>query len=287
MKPRPYCMDILVLLIYQETMFHFTNTVCHFSSARCTYKPSGLCGRQRAAWTNGVKKQTILVRQNNDRVLYYIIQYSMNVCPCHHGMARPRFADGGRPGLWAQTACSFRSAQAATLLEFMYHSRIVLSVGVLCGTWSETSVAQSQLTQFWQFQDKERFLFHCERHFSSRLLPSGGTWKYAKAPSTKKKLGLILYLLICSFLPCLSWLLRSRVRKSRRDLRITLYILFAQAFIRIVVKEKAREMYNMPQYISSYLCVALFVAGKCERKNMHWKKHQEVILVVSHREFLI
>ena len=30
---------------------------------------------------------------------------------------------------WARTACSFRSAQAATLLEFMYHSRIVLSVG--------------------------------------------------------------------------------------------------------------------------------------------------------------
>ena len=50
-------------------------------------------------------------------------------------------------------ACSFRSAQAAALLEFMYHSRIVLSVGGsvwLCGTWSETSVAQSQLTQFWQ-----------------------------------------------------------------------------------------------------------------------------------------
>ena len=33
------------------------------------------------------------------------------------------------PGLWARTACSFRSPQAATLLEFMYHSRIVLSVG--------------------------------------------------------------------------------------------------------------------------------------------------------------
>src|SRR5215510_13678715 len=32
----------------------------------------------------------------------------------------------------------------------------------------------------------------------------------------KKKLGEILYLLICSFLPCLTWLLRSRVRKSRR-----------------------------------------------------------------------
>ena len=76
---------------------------------------------------------------------------------------------------------------------------------------------------FGKFQDTERFLIHCERHFSSRLPPSGGTWKYAKAPSTKKKLVEILYLLICSFLPCLSWLLRSRVRKSRRDLWITLY----------------------------------------------------------------
>ena len=34
-----------------------------------------------------------------------------------------------RHGLWARTACLFRSAQAATLLEFVYHSRIVLSVG--------------------------------------------------------------------------------------------------------------------------------------------------------------
>jgi len=42
-------------------------------------------------------------------------------------------------------------------------------------------------------------------------------------PLVQKKLGEILYLLICSFLPCLSWLLRSQVRKSRRDLWITLY----------------------------------------------------------------
>ena len=34
----------------------------------------------------------------------------------------------------------------------------------------------------------------------------------------RQKLGEILYLLLCSFLPCLSWLLRSRVRKSGRDL---------------------------------------------------------------------
>ena len=42
-------------------------------------------------------------------------------------------------------------------------------------------------------------------------------------PLVQKKLGKILYLLICSFLPCLSWLVRSRFRKSRRDLWITLY----------------------------------------------------------------
>ena len=34
----------------------------------------------------------------------------------------------------------------------------------------------------------------------------------------KKNLGEILYLLICSFLLCLSWLLRSRVWNFRRDL---------------------------------------------------------------------
>jgi hypothetical protein len=39
----------------------------------------------------------------------------------------------------------------------------------------------------------------------------------------KKKLGEIPYLLICSFLLCLSWLLCSRVQKFRRDLWITLY----------------------------------------------------------------
>ena len=57
---------------------------------------------------------------------------------------------------------------------------------------------------FGKFQDTKHFLIHYERHFSSRLPASGGTCKYAKASSTKKKLGEILYLLICSFLPCLS-----------------------------------------------------------------------------------
>ena len=39
---------------------------------------------------------------------------------------------------------------------------------------------------FGKFQGTEHFLIHCERHISSQLPPSGGIWKYAKAPSTKK-----------------------------------------------------------------------------------------------------
>ena len=117
------------------------------------------------------------------------------------------------------TACALRNEQAATLLEFMYHSRIFLSVGgsvlymirnLRCTVTIDSVLANSKT--------QNAFLFTVNAIFrQSRLPPSGGTWKYAKAPSTKK-LGEILYLLICSFLPCLSWLLRSRVRKSRRDL---------------------------------------------------------------------
>ena len=86
------------------------------------------------------------------------------------------------------TACSFRSTQAAPLLEFMYHSRIVLSVGgsvwYMIRNLRCTVTIDSVLTN----SETERFLIHCERHFSSQLPPSGGTWNYAKAPSTKKNL---------------------------------------------------------------------------------------------------
>ena len=53
------------------------------------------------------------------------------------------------------------------------------------------------------------------------------------SPLVQKKLGEILYLFICSFLPCLSWLLRSRIRKSRRDLWITLYKKFFR-FVKVI-----------------------------------------------------
>ena len=76
--------------------------------------------------------------------------------------------------------------EAATLLEFMYHSRIILSVGGSVWYMIRNLCCSHNWLSFGKFQDTERFLIHCERHFSSRLPPSGGIWKYAKAPSTKK-----------------------------------------------------------------------------------------------------
>jgi len=69
------------------------------------------------------------------------------------------------------------------------------------------------------------------RHDYPLAVESGSTPR----PLVQKKLGEILYLLICSFLPCLSWLLHSRVRKSRRDLWITLYVYFIYVCVCVCV----------------------------------------------------
>ena len=109
------------------------------------------------------------------------------------------------------TACSFRSAQAATLLEFMYHSRIVLSVGgsvwymirnFRCTVIIDSVLANSKTQNAFLFTVNAIFL-----HNYPLAVEPGSTPR----PLLQKKLGEILYLLICSFLPCLSWLLRSRV----------------------------------------------------------------------------
>jgi hypothetical protein len=86
-------------------------------------------------------------------------------------------------------ACSFRSAQAATLLEFhvpltnCFVCRWICVVRGLkpllhCHNW----------LSFGKFQDTESFLLPCPRHVSSQLPRSGETCKYATAPRTPKNL---------------------------------------------------------------------------------------------------
>jgi len=104
------------------------------------------------------------------------------------------------------------------------HSWIVLSVGGsvwyvvrnLCCTFTTDSVlANSKTLNTFLFPVYSMFRHNCLLAVKS----ASTTWCLVH----KKKLGEILYLLICSFLLCLSWLLRSQVRKFWRDLWITLY----------------------------------------------------------------
>ena len=87
---------------------------------------------------------------------------------------------------WARTACSFRSAQTATLLEFHVPFTNCFVCRWFCVVHDpKPPLHRHNWLSFGKFQGTERFLIHYERHFSSRLHHSGGTCKYAKAPSTK------------------------------------------------------------------------------------------------------
>jgi hypothetical protein len=73
--------------------------------------------------------------------------------------------------------------------NFLYHSRIVLSVEWFCVILGpKRSLHRHNWLSFGKFQDTERFLIVCPRHVSSRLIPSGETCKHAMAPATQTNL---------------------------------------------------------------------------------------------------
>ena len=116
-------------------------------------------------------------------------------------------------------ACSFRCTQAATLLEFMYHSRIVLSVGG--SVWYMIRNLRCTVTfdsVLANFKTQNAFLFTVNAIFLQDYPLAVEHGSMPRPLVQKKKLGEMFYQLICSFLPCLSWLLHTRVQKSRRDL---------------------------------------------------------------------
>ena len=81
-------------------------------------------------------------------------------------------------GRWPRPASSFRSAQAATLLEFHVPLTNCFVRRWFCAVHGPKSPLHSQIwNSFDKFQHTERFLIHCARHFSSRLHPSGGICK--------------------------------------------------------------------------------------------------------------
>ena len=96
-----------------------------------------------------------------------------------------------------------------------------------------------------------------------------------------QKLGEILYLSICSFLPCLSWLLRSRVRKSRRDLWITLYIYKCKLlhnFTRLILLFQGSYCATVPESIWTGPCWQLWVRAFLYHSSSAWflyRRHQD------------
>ena len=91
------------------------------------------------------------------------------------------------------------------------------------GAWNSSRVAACVLRNEVAVQaHRLRLSSVCEK----RLSGAPRSQQLARASSCKvgQKLGEILYPLICFFLPCLSWLLRSQFSKSRRDVWIILYI---------------------------------------------------------------
>jgi hypothetical protein len=84
---------------------------------------------------------------------------------------------------WPWLACSFCSAQAATLLEFLsplMNCFVCMWFCVVLGP--KSPLHHHNWLSFGKFWDTERFLIPCPCHVSSQLLPSGETCKYAMAP---------------------------------------------------------------------------------------------------------
>ena len=109
----------------------------------------------------------------------------------------------------------------------MYHSRIVLSVGgsvwymvrnLRCTVTTESVLANSKIHNAFLFPVHSMF-----RHdYPLAVKPTSTPRRLVNKDSLKTRE--IPYLSICSVLLCLLWLLRSRVRKFRKGLRITLYM---------------------------------------------------------------
>jgi hypothetical protein len=91
--------------------------------------------------------------------------------------------------LWPQPACSFRKAQAATLLEFHVPLKNCFVRRCFCVVHgSKPPLHHHNWLSFGKFQDTHRFLSPCPRHVSTWLPPSGETYKYATAPITQTNL---------------------------------------------------------------------------------------------------
>ena len=151
-----------------------------------------------------------------ETLLVSVLPYRCSICPplVNPGKSSSHTLDS--LGRWPQPVSSFCSAQAATLLEYHVALTNYFVRKWFCVVHSpKPPLHRHNWLSFCKFQDTERFLIPCPRHFSTRLPPSGETCKYATAPVTRTNLD--RFSTYSYALSAVSWLLRSRVRKFRWD----------------------------------------------------------------------
>jgi hypothetical protein len=97
-----------------------------------------------------------------------------------------KFQESGCLCAAKRTGRPFRSAQAATLLEFHVPLTNCFVHRWFCVVHGpKPPLHRHNLLSFGKFQDTERFLIPCPHHVSSQLPPSGETCKYATVPSVR------------------------------------------------------------------------------------------------------
>jgi hypothetical protein len=134
--------------------------------------------------------------------------------------------------LWSSTVSAdgptqpvlFAAHKQPLCWNLMYHSRIVLSVGG--SVWYMIRNARCTVTidsVLTNYKRQNALLFPVHAMFRHDCPLAVKPASMPRRLIHKKNSGEIFYLMICSFLLCLSWLLLSRVRKFQRDLGITLH----------------------------------------------------------------
>ena len=148
----------------------------------------------------------------------------------------------------------------------------------LMGLHQGSCVCASYATWFTTAAIKDRGVSHCYK--PPNVAPTVASPRVHISSTCKvgQKLGVSLSLLICSFLPCLSWLLRSRVRKSQRDLWIALYIYCIEIHAHCIIRNIYIYIYIHTYIIHSFLCPLM----------VQWYTIQDEVrnLVTSHETLL-
>ena len=113
-------------------------------------------------------------------------------------------------GRWPRPASSFRSAQAATLLEFHVPLTNCFVRRWFCAVHGPKPPLHVTIDSILANSKTQNAFLVTVHAIFCHDYPLAVEPASTPRPVVPKKLWEILYVLICSFLPCLSWLLRSR-----------------------------------------------------------------------------